>query len=40
MVGGVSTRPPAVNDAKNALHLMDLVEKAYRSAKTGRMITV
>jgi predicted dehydrogenase len=33
-------RPPAVNDAKNALHLMALVEKAYGSAKTRRVMSV
>jgi predicted dehydrogenase len=31
-------RPPAINDAGNALHLMALVEKAYGSAKTRRMM--
>ena len=33
-------RPPAVNDAKNALHLMALVEKAYGSARTRRAMPV
>jgi predicted dehydrogenase len=33
-------RPPAVNGAKNALHLMALVEKAYGSAKTRRVLPV
>jgi predicted dehydrogenase len=30
-------RPPAVNNAQNALHLMGLVEKAYGSAKSRRV---
>jgi len=33
-------RAPAVNDARNALHLLTLVEKAYASAKTRRFETV
>jgi predicted dehydrogenase len=33
-------RPPAVNDAKNALHLMALVEKAYGSSKTRRVASI
>jgi predicted dehydrogenase len=33
-------RPPAINDGKNAIHIMSLVEKAYQSWKTKRFLTV
>ncbi len=33
-------RAPAVNDAKNALHLMSLVENAYGSSKARRLLPV
>jgi predicted dehydrogenase len=33
-------RPPAVNDGKNAVHIMSLVEKAYASWKTKRFLPV
>jgi predicted dehydrogenase len=33
-------RAPAVNDGKNALHLMSLVEKAYGSSKARRLVQV
>lgn len=33
-------QPPTINDARNALHLMTLVEKAYRSAKTRQVLSV
>ena len=33
-------RPPAVNDADHALHIMTLVEKAYASARSGRLMRV
>lgn len=33
-------RPPALNDARSALHLMALVEKAYGSAKRRRVMPV
>jgi predicted dehydrogenase len=33
-------RPPAVNDADHALHILTLVEKAYASARSGRLIRV
>jgi predicted dehydrogenase len=33
-------RPPAINDAKHALHIMALVEKAYASYKTRSIVTV
>jgi len=31
---------PAINDARNALHLMSLVEKAYQSARSRRVMAV
>jgi predicted dehydrogenase len=33
-------RPPAINDARGALHIMSVVEKAYASARTGRLLPV
>jgi predicted dehydrogenase len=33
-------RPPTINDAKNALRLMTLVEKAYASYKSKSILTV
>jgi predicted dehydrogenase len=33
-------RQPAINDGKNAVHIMSLVEKAYRSSKVKRFMTV
>ena len=33
-------RPPTINDAKHALHIMGLVEKAYASYKTRSIVTV
>jgi predicted dehydrogenase len=32
--------PPAVNDGKNAVHVMTLVERAYQSAREKRMLSV
>jgi predicted dehydrogenase len=31
----LGNRPPAINGPENALHIMELVEKAYASAKAG-----
>ena len=36
----LSGRAPAINDGPNAIHIMSLVEKAYASSKTKRMMTV
>ncbi len=33
-------KPPAINDGKNAIHIMSLVEKAYASWKTKRIMPV
>ena len=33
-------RPPAINDARGALHILSVVEKAYASAKSGRLLRV
>ena len=33
-------RPPAINDGKGAIHIMSLVEKAYASWKTQRILSV
>jgi predicted dehydrogenase len=33
-------RPPAINDGKNAIHLMSLVEKAYESWTSKRILAV
>jgi predicted dehydrogenase len=33
-------RPPAINDGKNAIHILSLVENAYQSWKTKRFLTV
>ncbi len=33
-------RAPAINDGKNAIHVMSLVEKAYRSSKTRQVLPV
>ena len=33
-------RPPAINDAANALCVMAMVEKAYESARTGQIVSV
>jgi len=33
-------RPPAVNDAKNALRILELTEKAYASSRARRVMTV
>lgn len=32
--------PPQINDGANAIHIMSLVEKAYGSAKSGRIASV
>jgi len=33
-------RPPAINDAEHALHILALTEKAYASARAGRVMRV
>jgi len=33
-------RAPAINNAANALHILDLTEKAYASYRTGRIATI
>jgi len=33
-------RPPALNDGEHALHILALAEKAYASARTGRVMTL
>ena len=33
-------RGPEINNAENALHILTLTEKAYESARTGRVVTV
>jgi len=33
-------RPPAMNDAKNALHILKLTEKAYASCRSRRVLSV
>ena len=33
-------RPPAINDARHALHILTLTQKAYASYKAGRIMTV
>ncbi len=38
--GILSGRPPAINDAEHALHILTLTEKAYASAKSGRVMRV
>ncbi|MHB1036467.1 MAG: Gfo/Idh/MocA family protein [Pirellulales bacterium] len=32
--------PPAINDGRNAVRILTLIEKAYQSTKTGRITTV
>ena len=36
----LAARSPAVNDGKNATRILTLIERAYQSAKTGRIATV
>jgi len=36
----LQNRPPAINDARVALHILSVVEKAYASAKSGRLLRV
>ena len=36
----LENRPPAINDGKNAIHVMSLVEKAYGSWKSKRILPV
>lgn len=33
-------KPPAINDAESSLRLMEMIEKAYESAKNGRVCSV
>jgi len=36
----LSGRPPILNNAQNAVHLMSLVEKAYGSARSGKVMSI
>jgi len=36
----IEGHPPALNDADHALHILDLAEKAYASARSGRVMDV